>query len=251
MHNVLHPILFGLIIFFSPLSAYAQMDYQGGSNVRLLYGENFDPADEDLITLTPEHAGSYGALEHFGFIDLYYETNTDDISAHLEWYPKASLSRISGQNIGAGPLNDVLLGAGVNADFNEGENSWVWLAGPVWQFSIPGFDSFQIETYYYKQTDYAGNEYEGTYQITPSWDIMLPLSEPLQFRLTGFVDFIGDRGPGEHQIITQPEFLLDIGNFWDNPGVVYAGTEWRYWYNKGGEEGVTESVFQLELRVDF
>ncbi|MEX2639075.1 MAG: outer membrane protein OmpK [Balneolales bacterium] len=238
------------ICIFSPPGVNAQATYQGSSGIEFLYGEDFPPAGNDLVTVTPTHSGIYGVFEQYGFVDLYYEAHGEETSAHLEWYPKMSLSRLSGRQVGAGPVTDILLGAGINVDFGEGSNPWVWLAGPAWKFAVPGFDSFQLETYYYRQVDYNGNEFKGTYQITPSWDIFLPLSEQLRFRFTGFVDFIGDRGPGHNQIITQPQFLLDIGNLWNNPGRIFAGTEWRYWHNKGGVEGVTESVPQLELRIE-
>lgn len=243
-------ILFILIVCILPIFGYAQNGYQGDSNIQFLYGEDFEPPGTDMATITPEHSGSYGAFEHFGFVDFFYETNTEETSAHLEWYPKISLSRSSGQNIGAGPLSDILLGGGINADITEGDNPWVWLVGPTWKFTLPGFDSFQLETYYYQQEGVDGMDFDGTYQITPSWDITFPVGEQLRFRLTGFADFIGDRGPGTSQIITQPEFLLDIGNLWDNPGRYFLGTEWHYWRNIGGMEGETESVPQLELRIE-
>lgn len=233
-----------------PILVLAQSPYEGSTNVQLLYGENFEPNDEDLATLTPQHTGSAGIFEHYGFIDIYFETNREDFSAYLEWYPKISLSGTSNRSIGAGLLTDILIGGGINTSIVEGENSWVWLAGPVWQFSLPRVDFFQLETYYYQQLEYQGVTYDGTYQITPAWDIHLPVTDQLRFRLEGFIDFIGDRGPGEHQIITQPQLLLDVGNFWDMPGRMYIGTEYRYWYNKGGEEDITESVFQGELRLE-
>ncbi|MEX0771633.1 MAG: hypothetical protein WEB89_08855 [Balneolales bacterium] len=248
MQKILKTI-YGLAVCIMPFYANAQTGYQGSSNIEFLYGKDFEPPGTDLITVTPVHSGSYGIFEQYFFVDLYYETNTGETSAHTEWYPKVSLGRASGQNIGAGPLNDVLIGAGINADLGTDNDSWVWLVGPVWNFTIPGFDNFQLETYYYKQ-DGGGNDFEGTYQITPSWDIPLPVSEQLQFRLTGFADFIGDRGPGQSQVITQPQFLLDIGNLWGNPGTIFAGTEWQYWHDKGGVEGVTESVPQWLLRID-
>ncbi|MEX0780827.1 MAG: hypothetical protein WD491_10090 [Balneolales bacterium] len=249
MHKVIQSILLGLAVM-TPIYVNAQTGYQGSINLHLLYGEDFVPAGTDLATLTTEHSGSFGAFEQFGFVDYFHETNTGETSAHTEWYPKVSLSRANGGDVGIGPLSDILLGGGINADFIEGDNPWVWLVGPTWKFTIPGFDNLQLETYYYKQEGIEGEDFEGTYQITPSWDITLPVSDQWRIRLTGFTDFIGDRGPGVSQVITQPQFLVDISNLWDNPGSIYAGTEWHYWRNQGGVEGVTESVPQLALRIE-
>lgn len=221
--------------------------YDGSYSVDLLYGQDFNPPDTEIGTVTLNHSATYGAAEQYGFIDIFYSIESEEISAHFEWYPKLSLSRLKNERVGFGPVEDVLLGGGINADFWGESDLFVWLVGPVWNFSIPGFESFQLETYYYKQTNES--EFDGTYQITPSWDILIPISE-LRLRLTGFADFIGDRGPGTNQIITQPQFLIDVGNFWNDPGRIFTGIEYHYIHNVGGEEGVNESVVQFGLIID-
>jgi len=108
-------------------------------------------------------------------------------------------------------VSDVLLAGGINVLFGGPEDSFVYLAGSAFKFNIPGSGLLQLETYYYKQ---QGGVYEGTYQITPSWDVPLPLTENVRLRFRGFMDFIGDRGPGSTQYLTQPQLLLDLGHTW-------------------------------------
>ena len=236
-------LLFLTIALLVGRSAEAQVIYQGGSNVQFLYGGRLNESG-DLATVTFEHFGSYGALEHFGFADLSNDASLKSPDVYLEYYPKVSLSRATGREIGLGPISDVLLGAGINVLFGGPEDFFVYTTGPAFKFRIPGNGLLQLETYYYKQ---HGEEYSGTYNITPSWDILLPASGKVHLRFRGFMDFIGDRGPGSTQYITQPQLVLDLGNLKGKPGKVFLGSEWRYWNNVAGIEGLEESVLQANL----
>lgn len=225
--------------------AEAQVIYQGGSNVQLLYGRNLQQSG-DLATITLEHFGSYGALEQFVFGDLYNDVSLASPNLYMEWYPKVSLSRAMGKEIKLGPISDVLLAGGINVLFGGPEDFFVYTAGPAFKFRIPGSGLLQLETYYHKQ---LGEEYDGTYQITPSWDVVLPVSEKVHLRFRGFMDYIGDRGPGSTQYLTQPQLFLDLGNTWGKPGKMYLGSEWRYWNNVAGIEGLEESFLQANLLI--
>ena len=225
--------------------ADAQVIYQGGSNVQLLYGRSLKQSG-DLATITFEHFGSYGVFEQFGFADLFNDASLASPNMYLEWYPKVSLSRATGKEIKLGPISDVLLSGGLNVLFGGSEDFVVYTAGPAFRFRIPGSGLLQLETYYYKQ---HGEEYEGTYQITPSWDVALPVSETVRLRFRGFMDFIGDRGPGSTQYLTQPQLFLDLGALRGKPGKVYLGSEWRYWNNVAGIEGLEESILQANLLI--
>lgn len=240
---LLVPILFSSLI---SINATAQTGYEGNSNIQYLIGKYFGTNDQYRSTITLEHLGSFGAFEHFGFTDFYYDSPQNFFRAYLEWYPKISFNRAFNNEIRTGVLNDVLLGGGTNILFAEGSDFFVWLVGPVWKFNIPGFDLFQIETYFYKQFNVTG-----TYQITPSWVVPIPITDRIKFRTRGFVDFIGGHGLGPTQIVAQPQFHVDLGNIFGNPERIYLGSEWHYWKNVGGEPGVTESIPQLQLMVQF
>ncbi|MBF8965038.1 hypothetical protein I0P70_17455 [Pontibacter sp. FD36] len=235
-------IFFFFVLVFSS-QAMAQVNYKGGSNVQLLYGRDLNQSGQ-LATVTLEHFGDLGAFEQFGFADLFNNASLAAPNLYMEWYPKLSLSRASGRSIGIGPISDVLVGGGINVLLGGEEDFFVYTAGPAFKFRLPGQGLLQLETYYYKQ---HGSEYSGTYQFTPSWDIPIPLSERLRFRFRGFMDFIGDRGPGTTQYLTQPQLHVDLGNFWDKPGKVYVGSEWRYWRNVVGIAGLDESILQANV----
>lgn len=245
LRQILHFMLF-ICFLFQSRQVEAQESYETNSNVQLLYGRDLDNAAKGLATITLEHFGAYGALEHFGFADIYNNINLESPDLYVEWYPKVSVMPGRGNKIG--PLSDILLGSGINVLFGGEGDFFVYLAGPVWKFDITGIDLFQLETYYYRQ---VGEEFDGTYQITPSWDIPLPLTDRYRLRTRGFIDFIGDRGPGTTQLVTHPQLLLDIGNLLYRPGGIYFGTEWRYWRNVLGVKGVSESIIQTNLLIHF
>jgi nucleoside-specific outer membrane channel protein Tsx len=223
--------------------AVAQVIYQGGSDIQFLYGRNLNRSG-DLATVTFEHFGSVGAFDHFGFADISNDVSLKSPDLYLEWYPKLSLSRATGHEIKIGPIKDISVGGGINVLFGGPEDFFASLAGTAFKFNIPGNGLLQLETFYYKQN---GAEYDGTYQITPSWDIPLPVSEKVHLRFRGFMDFIGDRGPGTKQYLTQPQLFLDLGNTWAKPGKIYLGSEWRYWNNVAGIKGLDESILQANL----
>jgi nucleoside-specific outer membrane channel protein Tsx len=242
------PLMLFCFFFMQPfIQAKAQVLYQGGSNVQFLYGRDLNKS-ADLATISLEHFGMFGAIEHFGFADTYNDVSLKSPNIYSEWYPKLSLSRATGSQIKLGPISDVLLGGGMNVLFGGEADFFVYLAGGAFKFDIPGPGLLQLETHYYKQT---GSEYNGTYQITPSWDIPLPVTDRFRLRVRGFLDYIGDRGPGTTQIITQPQLLVDLGSFRGKPDAVFFGTEWRYWHNVVGLEDVNEFILQANLLFNF
>lgn len=236
-------LLLPFLLVLSHKQAVAQVMYKGGTNVQLLYGKPLNQSGE-LATITLEHFGMIGDFENFGFTDLSNNVSLEGPTMYLEWYPKLSLSRATNSEVSMGPVSDVLLGGGINVLFGGNEDFFVYLLGPAFKFRLPGQGLLQLETFYYKQN---GSEYHGTYQFTPSWDVPLPVSEKAHLRFRGFMDFIGDRGPGSTQYLTQPQLLLDLGNLRGKPGKVYAGTEWRYWQNVVGLKGVDESILQVNV----
>jgi nucleoside-specific outer membrane channel protein Tsx len=246
--KVVLPLVLLCLFFMQPLrQVKAQVLYEGGSNVQFLYGRNLERTGA-LATISLEHFGIYGAFEQFGFADTYNNVSLKSPNIYTEWFPKLSLSRATGSELKLGPLNDVLLGGGVNVLFGGEGDFFVYLAGTAFKFNMPGKGLLQVETYYYKQT---GGEYDGTYQITPSWDIPFSVTDKVRLRARGFLDYIGDRGPGTTQLVTQPQLLLDMGNLWGKPDGVFFGSEWRYWHNVVGLEGVDESILQANLLFNF
>lgn len=258
MKNNLLIYLIILILSFSFRTSWAQNEneegdegYEGNSNIQFLYGKSLFPENPDLATITLEHFGNYGAFEHFGFTDIMdYSDGYFDL--YSEYYPRFSLSDITNTNLRVGPLKEVFIGGGINALWRNIDQFFVVLAGPLLTFEVPGFNLFQLETYYYRQIGF-----QGSFQVTYVWDAPISLNERYKFRTRGFIDYIGpynslnQNDSFSTQILAQPQLLLDFGNLWGSPGKGFVGTEYRYWYNYTGTPGRVESILQLVFFFPF
>lgn len=246
MNRSILNISLAIFLISSVNTLFAQTDYSGTSNIQFLYGRDIDHKRISLSTITIEHVGQSKAFEHFGFADFFYTSENDMFNIYTEWYPKVSLSRVKQRELNLGPLSDVLLGGGINATVLDIDDFFVILGGPVWQFDIPGFNLFQLETYFYQHLGHPIS-----YQITYSWDVQISVSGKLKLRTRGFFDYIGPYGTYETQIITQPQLLLDVGNLWGTTGILFIGMEWRHWDNFQGEEESIESIPQMNVLIEF
>lgn len=234
-----------MLLFFLVFSTLlsGQNTYTGMSNIQLLYGEDIASRDISLTTLTVEHVGSYGMFEQFGFADFFYNHTADNFDIYIEYYPKIIVFE---EKLKLKPLSKILMGGGINTLVKNTDDFFVILGGPVWQFDVPGFNLFQLETYLYHHIDF-----DTSFQLTYSWDVPVQISEKVKLRVRGFIDYIGPYTSYEPQVVTQPQLLFDTGNLWNDPGKLFIGMEWRYWHNFAGQEGVTESLPQLEILFGF
>lgn len=211
------------------------------TNLQILQGDGFEERAAERTTATFEHFSTWAYGDNFFFVDTIFARDGDrDVLLYAEYYPRFSLSRSTGRDLSAGPLSDVSLALGVNAGSDDFR---VFLGGLGFNFAVPGFEVFQIDTYAYDQRGSPT-----TYQVTWTWDTRFDVTERLRLRFRGFVDYIGERDDaGEAQIVAQPQLLVDVGRFWNTPDVLYVGAEYFYWHNKFGLDGVTDDVVQAEL----
>ncbi len=231
---------------FNPFSVW---DIQG------LYGTSFrEPGvHEDVAkgTATLENSSAWSWGSNYFFLD-YLRSDSHDQNAtefYGEWYPSASITRITGKPRRLPFLRDVLLTMGFNAGSkNTGAAPLVFLPGFTFDLNLPAFQFFSVGTYVYidrGRMNGTGNGCnQSTYQITPSWSLPFALGKA-RFRFDGFVDFIGAHGQCASQIVSQPTIKLDVGNFRGAPDKLLAGVEWAYWKNKYGISGLNQTAPQF------
>lgn len=228
-------------------------------DIQFLYGtefqEPFNSADvhKDIMTIENSSAWSWGSS--YFFIDTLYSTENDlnadgnEVYAwegYAEWYPSASLSKITSTDLSAGILNDVSLTTGLNIGRKStGSNPLVYLPGVTFDLKLPGFAFFTLGTYAYidrgevNNGDSNGCHNTGT-QVTPSWLVPFSIGSA-DFQFSGFIDFISSHGDCDAQIVSQPQLTFDVGKAMGmKPGKFYAGIEYQYWDNKFGFDGLDE-----------
>lgn len=235
-------------------------EFKGFSSwdIQALYGSAFrEPGvsgDVAKGTLTLENSSAWSWGSSYFFVDVLRSNSADQNATEIygEWYPSASISRISGHDFSLRPvLKDILITMGVNAGRkNTGASPLVFLPGLTFDLKIPAFQFFSLGLYAYVDRGQMNGHDNGsnttTYQITPSWSLPFALG-CAKFRFDGFVDFIGHHGQSVFQVVAQPTIKLDLGNFKGKPNKLFAGVEWAYWRNKYGISGFNQTGTQLVL----
>jgi nucleoside-specific outer membrane channel protein Tsx len=227
------------LLFFLP--AYS-IDWTS-NNIQVLHGADFELGDPERTTVTVEHAHGWQYGTNFFFVDNIFR---DDIGyeVYAEVYSYLSLSKISGQQVGFGPIKDVSLFAGINiSNKAENDNFKAYLAGISFDLGNAWFDYLQLDIGAYKDDGISGKY---GVQFTPVWSLPFSLFD-LRMKFRGFADFRtgNTNNSGNFHILAQPQMLIDVGHLagW-HQDKLYIGTEYMYWYNKFGLDGVEESTVQ-------
>ncbi|HRI17839.1 MAG TPA: hypothetical protein PL196_04880, partial [Burkholderiaceae bacterium] len=212
-------------------------------DVQLLYGNGFrEPGNPNPVaktTLTVENASAWSWGSSYFFVDVLRSDASDQNAWEVygEWYPSASIGKMTGRDLAAGMLSDVSLTLGLNAGRKStGANPLVFLPGLTFDLKLPGFAFFSLGTYAYIDRGTINNgQNNGCHatavQVTPSW--LLPFAiGGVKFQFDGFLDYISSHGACVWQVVSQPRLTLDHGGLWSRPDRLYAGIEYQYWHSK-------------------
>lgn len=222
-----------------------------------LYGSKFrEPGIPEGVkkgTATLENSAGWSWGSSYFFID-YLRSNSVDQHAtefYTEWYPSASISKITGYKSCIPILKDLLITMGFNAGTKStGASPLVFLPGFTLDLDIPEFQFFSLGIYAYidkgRINGHSNGAHKTAYQITPSWSLPFKFG-CFSFRFDGFIDFIGAHGESVRQVVAQPTIKLDVGNFWCQPNRLFVGTEWAYWHNKYGIRRLNQSAPQAVI----
>lgn len=217
-------------------------------NVQYLYGSNYElePEQVDILTLEWVNGWTYG--DNFAFVDITNFVQGDN-AVYGEWAPRLSLSKITGKDFSAGPIQDVLLSGTVEL----GEDISNYLIGAAIDLAIPNFNFFQVNGYLREDPELAGS----TWQMTVVWSADFEIGQT-RWSFSGFIDWAGSEGQSgtpaysKRNFHAQPQLLLDLSHLLNQPeGSLYAGVEWLYWHNRFGIPGITESVAQAMVKANF
>lgn len=214
------------------------------TNIQYLRGWGYELGQQDRTIITVEHAHGWTYGDFYMFVDT---TRFDGGGSNFyaEYSPRLSLGKITNQDFSYGVIKDVLL----SSNIEDGEKSArAYLYGAAIDFNLPGFKFFKVNLYQRDNPDKKGE----TYQLTLAWNRPFEVNGT-KFLIEGFADFAGNEGPTykANQLIV-PRFLVDIGDLMGNTsGKLWAGVEYSHWHNKLGNEGVTESHPQLQVKWVF
>lgn len=227
---------------FAATEAHAGATLWNETNIQVLWGGQFkDPfanTQRTQSTMTVEHANAWKYGDTFLFFDVT-DSEKDDTAIYGELSPRLSLGKISGRDLSAPLVKDVLVAGTVEM----GQGFRHYLYGMGLSLNLPGFNFADLNVYVRNDPKESGS----TYQVTPCWQLPFTVGKA-DMIFEGFTDIAGGEGDLSFNIDAQPRLLLDLGKFWDAPKSVYVGTEFIYWHNKFGVKGVNEYAPQAMVK---
>lgn len=220
-----------------------------------------DPPRQQTVTF--EHASGWSFGDLFVFVDgIKYNTEAtngagDGHTFYGEISPRLSFGKISGADLSFGPIKDVLLAA--TYEFGEDDVD-AYLLGPAVDLDIPGFDFFQLNTYY-REPD-GKRDGSGVWQITPAWSYTIPVGNS-DLVIDGFMDWVVDNDDSYHaNLHFNPQVKYDLAKAMGWGKRFYVGVEYDYWSDKYGIDddsylgdeilgGTDQSAISLLLKGHF
>jgi nucleoside-specific outer membrane channel protein Tsx len=243
-------ILFFYLCFFHFIPQVNATDKQNNkfiqwhsTNIQLLRGMSYELGDDERTLLSFEHANGFKYGDFYVFWDQTWP-DTGKADYYIEPTLRLSLSKMTGKDFSYGVIKDVLLSGQLEKPQDRDLRT---LTGMAVDFNVPGFKFFKTNLFLRDNPELSGT----TYQATIAWNRPFNVGR-YKFLAEGFADLAGSEGSAEAYQLYAPRFLMDIGhatNIADNK--LWLGTEWQYWHNKFGVDGVTESVPQIQLKYVF
>ncbi|WJN57754.1 outer membrane protein OmpK [Pseudomonas sp. SO81] len=233
------------------------------NSLTYLNGIDFKVDPPRQQTLTFEHASGWSFGDLFIFVDgIKYNTEAtngagDGHSFYGEISPRLSFGKLSGSDLSFGPIKDVLLAA--TYEFGEDDVD-SYLLGPAVDLNVPGFDFFQLNTYY-RETD-GQRDGSGVWQITPAWSYTVAVGDS-DLVIDGFMDWVVDNDDSYHaNLHFNPQIKYDMAKAMGWGKRFYVGVEYDYWSDKYsidddgyvGDEilgGTDQSAISLLLKGHF
>ncbi|MBD9425913.1 hypothetical protein IB232_11325 [Pseudomonas sp. PDM15] len=233
------------------------------NSLTYLNGIDFKVDPPRQQTLTFEHASGWSFGDLFIFVDgIKYNTEAtnganDGHSFYGEISPRLSLGKLSGSDLSFGPIKDLLLAA--TYEFGEDDVD-SYLLGPAVDLNVPGFDFFQLNTYY-RETD-GKRDGSGVWQITPAWSYTLAVGDS-DLVIDGFMDWVVDNDDSYHaNLHFNPQIKYDMAKAMGWGKRFYVGVEYDYWSDKYGIDddgyvgdeilgGTDQSAISLLLKGHF
>ncbi len=215
-------------------------------NAQLLYGSGFKLGRDRAATFTGEWVNAWRYGENFAFVDVARPLG-GEAGTYAEWLPRLSLSSVSGREISAGPVRDVLLAGNIKS----GDGFRSYLVGAGVSLDLPGFNFFNVNGFRRNDSGVPGS----TWQLNMSWNRTF-ITGAMHWEFGGFLNWAAAEGaPGtgvysHPNLLTQPQLLFDLGRLLGgDPDRIYAGVEWQVWRNKFGVDGFDESVLQAAIKL--
>lgn len=208
--------------------------------------------DEDVHIGTLQHASGWKYGDTFAFID-FSDGSEQGHEAYGEIYTNLSLGKISGADLGFGPVKDI----GIILGYNWGDEAEVrkYLPGVRLALDVPGFTFVNFDVTAYLD-DNNGASHGGAPKEDDSYMVDVSWARPWTwgshaFSFEGHMEYIGSRDNEfgekvEGHFLAQPQIRYDLGKtLWNTADKLHVGVEFQIWENKLGDRKTDEFATQF------
>lgn len=196
---------------------------------------------QEMTVMTLEHASGHDWGDVFFFADRLNGkgSNSDFNETYAELSPRFSLSNMTGSELKAGPVTDVLLATTYEFSSSSFEVPGVgtlgfsqdnYLYGVGLNWDLPGFAFFQTNFYY------VNNEnVDDDLQLTVVYGVPFSTGD-VDWMFDGYIDWSSEEDDHSAEFHFNPQLRADVGKFMGiTKSKLEAGIEYSYWKNKFGE----------------
>ena len=193
---------------------------------------------------TIQHFGTWRYGSVFGFVDVSHSSRNNgfnDSDVYGELYPIFSLSKITGRNIGVGPIKDIGIVTGINIGTDA--NVRKYLPGISLHFDVPDFSFVTLKLTRYidgnkgLSSGGAPKEDDG-FDVDLSWRYPFKIKSA-QFSIEGHAEYLTGRY-NELGNWVSPSLLAQPQLRWYLADNVAIGIEYQIWINKLGDKHTNE-----------
>ncbi len=207
---------------------------------------------KDILQLNHVSGWAYGT--NFFNVDMLMSDKGDPAAngksganeVYVVYRTALSLGKLSGKNLGFGPVRDVSFTAGF--DFNAKDTTFAskkrfLVFGPTLNFKA-GSGFFDLGLWGCHEQNYNGIvgksvDFKTTYLISAAWGLPFQVG-PVGAEFKGYANYVGAKGKDGFGVDTKPEtlanlsLLVDVSPVFGTKKKVYAGVGYEYWNNKFG-----------------
>ncbi len=246
-------IFWGLILMlFSTLIQAKEL--WGSSGIALLYGTDYEvpmtnaSEDKKRYVVSIDRASFHDWGNVYTFLDVTRSFDSgENNNLYGEFSPRVSIYYLTDKARPKGFITDALLASAIEYGASaNGNNQMNYLIGTGVNFNVPGIKFLTLNGY-----RRFNQRYKDNWQLTPVWAAPFSLGKE-EFVFTGWADYSTKVGNKPHNLHSQIQLLWDFGQkLWHKPNTFLVGTEYKYWKNKFGITGITETAWQAVIMARY
>jgi hypothetical protein len=251
--------IFGLTL--PPGAAQAQIfqsnsiEYRYGTAFKEPGTANGDDIEKNILNFT--HVDGYKYGSNFFSVDLLMSAGNDPANngsqgaqeVYMVYRHDLSFNKVSNsKDFAWGPIADMGFHAGGDANSKNtafGPEKRLIVAGPYIAWAVPtGFLTTSFN--FCKEWNHNGIvgdavSFDPTFCFESAWSFPFKIAGA-SLHFNGFFNVVAPKGKDgfgnetKTEVLTRPELMLDVGEFWGKKDLIDVGFAYEYWLNKFGND---------------